>query len=205
VSASKEKTSVRWLASDILFNVDTRKAFADILLDQRIRNKALAERDRALLTELVYGTLRWRGTIDARLRPHLLRPLAETAPFIRNLLRVTVYQLLFLDKIPDYAAVNEAVQLAKMHRGEKIAGFVNGILRNLLRHQNESAAPGAVDVSAALAEQYSHPEWLVQKWLAQFGPDAARALMQANNERAPLVLRVNIRRGDRQSLLSAEC
>jgi len=200
-ASKKEEANVRWLASEILLNVETQKAFADILLDQRIRGKEYGARDRALLTELVYGTLRWRGAIDARLKTQLRRPLAETDPFVRNLLRVTLYQLFFLDKIPDYAAVNEAVQLAKTHRGEKISGFVNGVLRNLLRRHNEAAAPAAGDSSAALAEQYSHPEWLVQKWLAQFGADAARALMRANNERAPLVLRVNTRRGDRQSLL----
>lgn len=202
MTTSKEETSVRWLASDILLNVDTRKAFADILLDQRIRNKALAERDRALLTELVYGTLRWRGTIDARLRPQLRRPLAETDPFIRNLLRVTLYQLLFLDKIPDYAAVNEAVQIAKMHRGEKIAGFVNGALRNLLRHKDETAAsPTTGDSIAASAEECSHPEWLVKKWYEFFGRQAAKALMRANNERAPLVLRVNTLKNDRKTFL----
>ena len=202
MTASNGETSVRRLASEILLKVDIQKAYADILLDQRIRIQRLQERDRALLTELVYGTLRWRGAIDAQLNRHLRRPLAETDPFIRNLLRVTLYQLLFLDKIPDYAAVNEAVQLAKKHGGGKVAGFVNGALRNFLRRNNETATPQATDDSiAVLAVKYSHPEWLVKKWLEYFGLEGAKELMRANNERSPLVLRVNTLKSDRRALL----
>ncbi|MBI1995262.1 MAG: 16S rRNA (cytosine(967)-C(5))-methyltransferase RsmB [Deltaproteobacteria bacterium] len=202
MTASNGETSVRRFASEILLKVDNRKAFADILLDQEIRTGKLGERDRALLTELVYGTLRWRGTIDARLSNYLRRPLVDTDPFIRNLLRVTLYQLLFLDKIPDYAAVNEAVQLTKNRGGGKAAGFVNGVLRNFLRRNIETAAPQATDDSiAALAMDYSHPEWLVKRWIDYFGLEAAKALMRANNERSPLVLRVNTRKNDRKAFL----
>src|SRR5262245_41156653 len=106
VIVSNEPRSVRRLAAAILAKVDSRQAYADTLLDQALSSTALPERDRALLTELTYGTLRWRGTIDARLGRQLRRPLTDTEVFVRNLLRVTVYQLFFLDKIPDYAAVN---------------------------------------------------------------------------------------------------
>jgi 16S rRNA (cytosine967-C5)-methyltransferase len=202
VTASNGQTSVRRLASEILLKVDIQKAYADILLDQRIKTQIFQQRDRALLTELVYGTLRWRGAIDARLSHHLRRPLANTDPFIRNLLRVTLYQLHFLDKIPDYAAVNEAVQIAKKHKGGKVAGFVNGALRNFLRGKNETAAPHASDDSIAkLAMEYSHPEWLVERWLEHFGLEDAKALMRANNERASLVLRVNTLKSNRKTLL----
>jgi len=202
VTASNGETSVRRLASEILLKVDIQKAYADILLDQRIRIQRLQERDRALLTELVYGTLRWRGAIDAQLNCYLRRPLAKTDPFIRNLLRVTLYQLLFLNKIPDYAAVNEAVQIAKKHKGGKVAGFVNGALRNFLRRNSDSATPHPSDDSiATLAMEYSHPEWLVGRWLEYFGLEGAKELMRANNERSPLVLRVNTLKSDRRALL----
>ncbi|MDP2601787.1 MAG: 16S rRNA (cytosine(967)-C(5))-methyltransferase RsmB [Deltaproteobacteria bacterium] len=202
MTASNGEPSVRRLASEILLKVDIQKAYADILLDQGIKTQGLQQRDRALLTELVYGTLRWRGAIDARLSHHLRRPLARTDPFIRNLLRVTLYQLHFLDKIPDYAAVNEAVQIAKKHKGGKVAGFVNGALRNFLRGKNVTAAPHPSDDSiATLTANYSHPEWLVERWLEYFGLEAAKALMRANNERSPLVLRVNTLKSDRRALL----
>ena len=202
MTVSSGETSVRRLASEILLKVDTRKAFADILLDQGIRTRGLAERDRALLTELVYGTLRWRGSVDAQLNRHLRRPLTETDPFIRNLLRVALYQLHYLDKVPDYAAVNEAAEIAKKHGGRKVAGFVNGVLRNFLRQRDEITERQSTDDSiAALAVGHSHPEWLVERWLEDFGREPAQALMRANNERSPLVLRVNTRKTDRKAFL----
>ncbi len=203
MNASSEVKTVRQLASEILFKVDSQKAYADILLDGTLRSTDLSERDRALLTELTYGTLRWRGKIDARLSQNLYRPLAHTDAWVRNLLRVTVYQLFFLDKIPDYAAVNEAVELTKSQRGGKTAGFVNGVLRNLLRRKNSAAkAPAADDSIPTLATELSHPEWLVQRWIAEFGLSAAGSLMRANNERAPLVLRANRRKCSRDELLT---
>ena len=198
----EKERSARQLASEILLKVDARKAYADILLDHTLKTTRLSDRDRALLTELTYGTLRWRGNIDARLTQQIRRPLSDTDPFIRNLLRITFYQLFFLDKIPTYAAVNEAVELAKAHSGDKVAGFVNGVLRSFLRQKDKSAKPQTTDSAlAAMAVEYSHPEWLVRRWLDYFGQEEAPALMRANNQRAPLVLRVNRRKGSREELL----
>lgn len=202
MTASSEKIGVRQLAAEILTKVDTRKAYADILLDSAIASTPLDERDRALLTEIVYGTLRWRGNLDARLDPHLHRSLADTDPLIRNLLRLSLYQLLFLDKVPDYAAVNDAVEAAKNLKTSKAAGFVNGVLRNVLRQKNAVTAPGmSTGASSALAATYSHPQWLVDKWLDYFGNDEAIALMRSCNEQAPLVIRVNNTRCLRDDLV----
>lgn len=199
-SSKKSNKGVRQLASEILLKVDVRNAYADILLDRALKTSTLEDRDRALLTEVTYGTLRWRGQIDAQLSHYLRQPLTKSDPLIRNLLRVSAYQLLFLDKIPDYAAVNEAVELAKIHSGAKTAGFVNGVLRNFLRDKHRG--PGQKDESAAgLAIAYSHPEWLVKRWLEEFGVEPAKALMRANNEKAPLVLRVNLLKCTRDELL----
>ena len=200
-SAKQKNKSVRQIASEILLKVDTRKAYADILLDHALETATLDDRDQALLTEIVYGALRWRGSIDAKLSPHMRRPLTQADPFIRNLLRTTLYQLIFLDKIPDYAAVNEAVELAKF-QGGRAAGFVNGVLRNFLRHNNNvvEAAPNAQS-RETLAEEFSHPEWLVQRWLADFGMEEAISLMRANNERSPLIVRVNTLKCSREELL----
>ncbi|HWP22668.1 MAG TPA: 16S rRNA (cytosine(967)-C(5))-methyltransferase RsmB [Candidatus Binatia bacterium] len=187
-----EAKSVRALAADILRKVDVEKAYADMLLDHALRSQALRDADRALLTELVYGTLRWRGRLDALLSPQLDRPLEKTDPVLRNLLRLAAYQLLFLDRIPAYAAVNEAVALAKSLRGAKAAGFANAVLRNVLRKNSggKKFADGDDSVTA-LAAAYSHPEWLVKKWLEEFGPAEIKPLLQANNQKAPLVLRAN--------------
>jgi 16S rRNA (cytosine967-C5)-methyltransferase len=197
-----KKTDVRQIATEILLKVDSRKAYADVLLDHVLRNAAIVDRDRALLTELIYGTLRWRGKIDARLKLYLRRALTDTDPLLRNLLRVTVYQLLFLDKVPDYAAVDEAVELAKAHGGRKVAGFVNGVLRNFLRGKDKGVdAQRTNDWETLVAIERSHPHWLVKKWFDYFGREETEALMTANNQVAPLVLRANVRRITRQDLL----
>jgi 16S rRNA (cytosine967-C5)-methyltransferase len=189
VTVSNDAKSARQLAAEILTRVDSRQAYADILLDQTLKSVQLTERDCGLLTELTYGTLRWRGNLDARLSRHLRRPLAESDALIRNLLRVTVYQLFFLDKIPDYAAVNEAVEMAKRARGAKSAGFVNGVLRSLLRRENSATRND--DDAKNSPEELSHPQWLIDRWIDEFGENEARALMLANNQPAPLALRVN--------------
>src|SRR5688572_276498 len=162
----------------------------------------MSARDRSLLTEIVYGTLRWRGRIDLHLKQLTRRSFEETDPFIKNLLRVTLYQISFLDRVPEYAALNEAVTLAKMHAGNRISGFVNGIVRNFIRTKRTETAfnPDSCGV-AALADYWSHPEWLINEWIEYLGKANVTALLEANNRQAPLVLRANIRRINRQGLL----
>jgi 16S rRNA (cytosine967-C5)-methyltransferase len=202
VTGSTDAKNVRQLAAEILHKVESQKAYADVLLDHYLRNAGLNDVDRGLLTELTYGTLRWRAKIDAKLTPFLNRSLSATDSFNRNLLRITIYQLLFLDKIPDYAAVNEAVDIAKANQ-PKSAGFINGVLRHFLRQKNKQENWKAVQSSALnLAEEYSHPQWLVDRWLSYFGSEQAKALMLANNQRAPLVVRVNQRTTTRAELLA---
>ena len=200
-SAEKARLGLRARAAEILAQVDTQKAYADILLDRALKDGALDERDRALLTEIVYGTLRWRGKIDAELAKHLYRALSRTDARVRNLLRLTCYQLLFLDRVPDYAAVNEAVEMAKLYGGKKTASFVNGLLRNLLRSKPGNPIRLENQSSSSLADEYSHPEWLVKMWTAQFGLESAVTLMHANNAKPPLVVRANSLKCTREQLL----
>jgi 16S rRNA (cytosine967-C5)-methyltransferase len=199
--AEKPRLSIRARAAEILAQVDTQKAYADILLDRALKDGAQDERDRALLTEIVYGTLRWRGKIDAELAKFLYRALSRTDARVRNLLRLTCYQLLFLDRVPDYAAVSEAVEITKLYGGKKTAGFVNGVLRNLLRSKPINPIRSGNQSSSSLADEYSHPEWLVKMWTAQFGLESAVRLMRANNEKPPLVVRANSLKCTREQLL----
>ena len=200
--ASDSHPTVRELAADILLKVETRKAYVDVLLDHARKTAALSAQDRALLTELCYGSVRWRGRLDNYLQKFITRPLAETDPFIRNVLRLAFYQFLFLDRVPEYAAVNEAVQVVKDQKGKKAAGFVNGVLRNFLRDKTPPANPDfELTPISGLAEYWSHPEWLVKRWLKYFGREETEALLQANNKEAPLVLRTNERDRTRDALI----
>jgi len=203
VTALDDGKNVREIASEILHKVESQTAYADLLLDYHLRSDGLNDADRALLTELTYGTLRWRGKIDSQLVPFLNRSLAETDSFNRNLLRVTLYQLLFLDKIPAYAAVNEAVEIAKATQ-PRSAAFVNGVLRSFLRQLKKGGKASGIQSSAAnLADEYSHPQWLVDRWREYFGDEQAKALMLASNQRTPLVVRANLGKTSREKLLAS--
>jgi 16S rRNA (cytosine967-C5)-methyltransferase len=116
---TRRKEKARDLALDILVKVDQRRSYADTLLDSALDEVNLERRDRALLTEMVYGTLRWRGRIDWVAEQFLSQPLSRMQPRLRNILRLTLYQVLFLSKVPGYAAVNEGVVLAKRSAGPR--------------------------------------------------------------------------------------
>jgi 16S rRNA (cytosine967-C5)-methyltransferase len=192
---------LRGIVAEILRKVDARKAYADVLLDHALQSGTLSRRDRALATELLYGTLRWRKRLDAHIRSYIPRPLKAVDPFIRNLLRMSFYQLLFMDRIPAYAVVNEAVELAKRHGGNKTSGFVNAVVRALSRERRQLPKPELTELSA-FADYWSHPEWLVRDWVDYFGAEQTEALLQANNRPAPLVLRAALMRGTREALLN---
>ncbi|HEU4341546.1 MAG TPA: 16S rRNA (cytosine(967)-C(5))-methyltransferase RsmB [Candidatus Binatia bacterium] len=200
---ASEPANVRELATQILVTIDRGKSYADRLLDQALESNILEARDRALLTELTYGALRWRGRLDSCLKVWMRRPLEDTDPYLRNLLRLALYQLMFLDRIPPYAVLDEAVESAKNHAGTKVSGFINGILRNYLRGQRPLAQPDPERAAPAdVAEYWSHPEWLVKLWLNYFGPRETAALLEANNAEPPLVLRANLRKTTREDFLS---
>ncbi len=191
----------RELAVEILLKVEKKNAYADILLDHSLKKASLSSRDRALLTQLVYGALRWRGRIDWYLSQFLHRSLSGTNAYIRNLLRLTLYQLLFLDKVPDYAAVNEGVELAKRHGGARAGGLVNGVVRRILREKDKLPDPDPKDDAILyLSVRWSHPDWLVKKWLGYFGREETESLLKADNQESPLTLRANRLKGDRESL-----
>lgn len=140
----------------------------------------LPDPDRRLAHEVAAGVLRGRRRIDAALAPLVARGWERTGEAVRDVLRIGAYQLLELGRVPAYAAVDAAVELAKQTVGAKSAGFINAVLRRLA-----STAP---PVPTGLGERYSHPDWLVERWLAAFGPERTEALLAHNNRRAALVL-----------------
>ena len=196
----------REIALAIIDRVDRRKAYADVLLNARLDQAALPHADAALLTRTVYGTLRWRGRIDWGARPSAAEPLKDLDPLVRNLLRLGGYELLFLDRVPSYATVNELVELAKRRAGPGKARLVNAVLRQIARRERDAwSPPKASGNPVELAALVSHPPWLIDMWREQFGPEDSRRLMEANNEEAPLVLRANRRRITRDALVQRLC
>jgi len=190
VPSSPPGRNPRRLALEILVRVERDKAYANVLLDARLRRQRLAPRDRGLATELTYGVLRHRGTIDFLLSRVLDRPLQAVDLDVRNLLRLGAYQLFHLTKVPGYAAVHETVRLARRETGT----FVNAILRALARRGPLKEEELPEDPVLAYAVRYSHPAWLVERWLKQLGEEA-RHLMEANNRTPSVAIGWNPLRG----------
>jgi 16S rRNA (cytosine967-C5)-methyltransferase len=189
----------RRIAARILERVEGRHAFADLALDAEIERELLSPRDAALATELVLGVLRWRRYLDALLVPHLKRPLDRLDTRVLTLLRMTAYQIVFLERVPAWAAVNDAVALAKTRTKPGVPEFVNAVLRALARRGERERRPHLpADPIDALAVCCSFPTWLAARWVARYGPQDAERLMRAMNDRPPMTVRVNTLRTTRE-------
>ncbi|HYH80551.1 MAG TPA: 16S rRNA (cytosine(967)-C(5))-methyltransferase RsmB [Longimicrobium sp.] len=150
----------------------------------------LEPRDRAWTQELVYGTFRLRGRIDHMLGALLRDGTASVEPDVLDVLRLGAYQLLEMGSVPPYAAVSQSVELARLAGAGRVAGLVNGVLQNLQRRGEGIRFPDFDRFPAEhLAAWGSHPRWLVERWVDRWGPDAAAALVEANNRRPELYIR----------------
>lgn len=187
------KWTAREMALQVIYQVNEEKAYANLALDKMMAKAPEMEgRDKALTTELVYGSIKYRGRLDWVLNRYAKPKVNQMDPWIRNILREGLYQLMFLDKIPPSAAVNEAVDLAKKYGKRGSEKFVNGVLRSALRGMDELAYPhrGKQPVGY-LSVTYSFPEWVIQRWYRAYGLKKAEALCQYFNAPAPLWIRVN--------------
>ena len=174
----------------------------DLLTGFFKRYRHLTSLDRAFLMELTYGTLRWRGKLDWTIRQFSKTPFEKIEPEITNILRLGLYQILFLTRTPVSAAVNESVELAKTFRGKGGASFVNGILRSVLREGEEVSYPDFnQDPSLHIAVVQSHPAWLVKRWVEEYGVEKALQICTTNNRIAPLILRTNTLKTTRDELI----
>ena len=183
-------TRARLLALRVLERVERGAAFADLALHAGFRGGGLGVRDRALATELVCGTLRWRGRLDWLLGQVIPRPFESLEPPVRSLLRLGAYQIVMLEGIPAPAAVDQSVRAARAIGVERAAGLVNAALRRLAREHGELVPPSlASDPVAHLVHALSLPEWLARRWLEQFGAEQAAALAAACNAVPPLTVR----------------
>ena len=197
---TKKNKSARELALEVLLAVALEGAYSNLALNRVLRQHQPAER--ALLTELVYGTLRMQGTIDYILSQFVKQPLSELPLKILLILRLGVYQLLFMEKIPVSAAVNESVKLAKIYGHQGTAALTNAVLRNVERKRDSLSFPDKQAQPAEyLAARFSHPLWLVQQWLERFGLTETQAMCEFDNQPAPYTLRVNTLKTSREAVL----
>ncbi len=198
----RKRKNPRRIALDVLVEVEGKILPLDLLIERKFeRHQGLKQVDYAFITEVVYGTLRWRGRIDwiigriSRVKPERLER------FILNLLRLGLYQILFMDRVPVSAAVNESVEMAKASGKEEAAGFVNAVLRRVSDGKAEVEVPHSND-PASVSVEHSHPLWLVERWVQELGTDETIELCRANNRIPPLSLRTNTLKTSRRKLLA---
>jgi len=176
----------------------------DLSLERAL--KPVPEADRGLAHELAAGTLRHRSTLDGAIAPHLDRGPEKIREDLLDILRLGAYQLLYLDRIPAHAAVDTAVTLGRRVAGARVGGFINAVLRKVSEERTAgSEARRAKSEEGAtaslLATRYSHPEWLIERWIQRFGLEDTERLLEINNTRPSLV--VQPARWNRESLIAA--
>jgi len=201
--SSRLRPGTRRVALETLLAIEREEMFADDALDRGLSRAGLDVRDRALTFELVFGVLRHRATLDWRLDHVADRVIARLPSLVRMALRLGAYQLLYLGKIPPSAAVNESVKLVqsgKQRPSQDWTGFVNAVLRSLIREPAPPWPDPAEDPVSALSVRYSCPPWLTQRWLHRFGSAAAESLCRAAITIPPLTIRTNTLRLTRDVL-----
>ena len=194
------KHNSRELALKILFQVNEEGAYANLALDKALFScKDLDPRDRGLITEIVYGSVKYRGKLDYVLNQFAKTKVKKMDHWTRNNLRMALYQIMFLDKVPDSAAVDESVKLAKKYgRSDK---FVNAVLRNYLRGKDTMQWPDKTKQPVEyLCVEYSFPQWMVERFVRQYGMADTEKLLQYYNQPAPLWIRTNTLKISREAL-----
>lgn len=194
-----EKTA-RELALLALYQIEYESAYANLAVkDTLSKQPALSGADKAFFTSLVYGAVRYRASLDYVISCYSKVKLKKLSKYILLILRLGIYQLSYMDKIPDSAAVNESVKLAKKYGHPKSAGFVNGILHSVIRGRDTFSYPK--DPVLRLSVQYSYPEWMVKRFVSLFGEAFSEELMAASNQEPDMSLRVNTLKTSREEVL----
>lgn len=195
------KKSARDIALEALYAVEHDGAFSNIALNRVLEKYQPEKIDRGFITELVYGSLRTLNTLDWILNQFLKKPVSELPARIKDILRMGVYQLFYMEKVPDSAACNESANLARIHGHAGTVKLVNGVLRNIARKSQEIRFPDIeTDPLSGIALKYSHPEWLVSRWIKEYGPEAAEDFCRANNIIPPNSIRTNTLKTTREKL-----
>ena len=192
----------RETAAEILHAVHEEGAYANVALVRELRRKELSDVDRRFVTELVYGAVKAGDTLDWILRRYVNRPLRKIPPMVREVLRLGIYQIFYMDKVPPSAACNEAVELTKKYSHTGTVKFVNAVLRTAVREPEKAKFPeGKGKEAERLALSCCHPLWMVKRWIKAFGVEETGRLCAFNNVQPILSLRTNTLKISRASLL----
>ncbi|WP_076556717.1 16S rRNA (cytosine(967)-C(5))-methyltransferase RsmB [Salimicrobium flavidum] len=192
--------TVRATALNLLTRVGEEGGFSHVLLDREIGKQRFSSADAGLLTELVYGTLQHRDLLHYWLEPSIKKQ-KKISPWVKWLLYMSLYQMKMLDRIPDHAIINEAVDISKRKGHKGIASFTNGVLRSIQRNGVPSVEE-IEDEAERLAIKTSHPLWLVKRWISQYGYEATEDMCRTNQLRMNESIRVQCLRISREDVLA---
>ncbi len=181
-------TNQRKLAVSILLKIENDNAYSNLTLASFFKDTDLNYEGKAFVSALVYGVLDRKITLDFVLSKFMKTPIKKTAPFTLCVLRTALYQIMFMDKVPESAAVNEAVKLIKKSKEKRNAGFVNAVLRSVLRAENLISQGDSIE---DLSVRFSAPEWIVKSFMCDYGKETAIKLLEESLKLAPITLRVN--------------
>lgn len=183
--------SARETALKILYDVTENSAYSNISVNKHLEGGQLRDIDRAFATELAYGTVKWLLQIDFIIDRFSSVKLKKLSPWIKNILRLGIYQLLHTDRIPVSAACNTSVELAKRYGHQASSRYVNAVLRSVARNSENIPYPDRSDIVQYFSIVYSHPRELVEKWLALFGEEFTENLLKSNNRVPDFSVRAN--------------
>lgn len=190
-------TNPRKLAVNILIKIEKDGAYSNLALSEFFKDTDLSSENKAFVSALVYGVLDRKITLDYVLSKFLKTPIKKTAPFTLNVLRTALYQIMFMDKIPESAAVNEAVKLIKKSKESRNSGFVNAVLRSVLRSDNLIPQDNSIN---SLSVKFSAPIYMVESFVSDYGVDTAISLLEESLKSAPFTLKVNTIKTDKEAL-----
>ncbi len=184
--------NARSAALSALLHVDVNEGYSNLVLDKTLASFSLESRDKALASAIFYGVLERRITLDYIIGQFSKTPVKKLSPQVLEILRMGVYQILYLEKIPKSAAVNESVNLAKENHLVKASGFINAVLRSLLRDIDRIKMPDAqMEPLLYLSVEYSYPQWLIAFWQKVYGEECTLGLLKSSLNKPPVFARVN--------------
>ncbi len=198
--SENRKYTARDTALEVLMQIERANAWSDGSLKRTIAKNGLEGREAALATRLAYGVVQNRTLLDFYITCYCVQKAHKLEPVIRNILRIGGYQILFMDKIPHRAAVNEAVEMCRRNGRPRAAGMVNAVLRKFVANWMNMPPIPQGSTAEYLSIRYSHPRWLVERLLGLLPPEEAEQFLQGDNDPVPTTIQANLLKTDDESL-----
>src|SRR5699024_10772622 len=189
---------VREIIHTIVDRIEKDGGFSHLLINHEVKRHKLSDKDKRLLTNVVYGTIQHKLTLDYYLSSFIQAEKVDG--WVLNLLRIAVYQMVYLDRIPNHAILYDSVEIAKKKGHKGIASFVNGVLRNIQRKGLVNLSD-IKDETERLSVESSHPKWLISYWKRQYGEEITKGILTMNSQEKPQSLRIQPLRTNREKII----